>query len=299
MHAMVKRHAAELPAWDDVRFFLAVHRAGSLSAAARPLGVTQPTCGRRLSALERALGLHLFDRTPDGFQLTAHGRSLLEPALRMEREASALTLKATSRDEQIEGVVRIATNELFASTFLVGALGQIRERHPALRFELVLSNAETDLLRREADLALRFGPQGSRPQPRSLVARKLGDEPFFLYGTEAYLRRRGTPKAAEALQGHEVVVFAGRHPAANWCARAFRGATVALSVASMQVAATAIGAGLGLGVLPRRAARMVPGLQTLSPPIAAATGWLIVHPQLRAVPRIRAVGDQLLEAFSG
>jgi DNA-binding transcriptional LysR family regulator len=283
----------KLPSWDDVRFFLVIHRSGSLTAAAVTLGVTQPTCGRRLAALEASLGLRLFDRTPDGLRITADGKTLLDAATRMEDSANDLALRATVRDREFEGVVRIATSELFACSFLTGALQQARERYPGVRVELVLSNTETDLLRREADVAIRFGPLGSRPKPPALVAQRLGDEPFLLYGQDTYLRRREGPADPNDLAEHDVVVYSGRHPATEWCARAFARSTVVLSAPSMQVTGAAIAAGLGLGVLPRRAARLFPTLRALSPVVAHGTGWLIVHPDLRHVPRIRVVVDTL------
>ncbi|MGE0790596.1 MAG: LysR family transcriptional regulator [Sandaracinaceae bacterium] len=283
--------------WDDVRFFLAIHRAGSLSAAAVPLGVTQPTCGRRLVALERALGVRLFDRTPDGLRVTAEGEALLDAALEMERSAADLALRAAVSDRELEGVVRIATTELFACSFLVGALDHVRRIYPSIAVELVLSNTDTDLLRREADLAFRFGPDAARPKPPTLVAKKLGREPFLLYGAATYLDRRGPPADPEDLAGHDVVVYEGRHPAMAWCASAFARATVALSAPSMQVTGAAIAAGLGLGVLPKRAARLFPSIRPLSPVVAEATGWLIVHPDLKRVPRIRVVADALASAY--
>lgn len=308
MHGMPPRREARarrstiepirrLPSWDDIRFFLAIHRAGSLSAAAGPLEVTQPTCGRRLVALETSLGLRLFDRTPDGLRITMEGKTLLDAALRMEQSAEDLALRATLSDRDLEGVVRIATTELFACSFLVGALEQFRKKYPRIYVELVLSNTETDLLRREADIAFRFRPEASRPKPPTLVARKLGDEPFLLYGADAYLDRRGAPADPDDLSDHDVVVYAGRHPADEWCARAFARATVALSAPSMQVTGAAIATGLGLGVLPRRAARLFPALRPLSPVVARGTGWLIVHPDLKHVPRVRVVVDTLAALY--
>jgi DNA-binding transcriptional LysR family regulator len=286
-----------IPSWDDVRFFLAIHRAGSLSAAAGPLAVTQPTCGRRLAALEASLGLRLFDRTPEGLRLTADGGTLLEAATSMEQSAHDLALLATVKDHDLEGVVRIATTEFLACAFLVGALPIVREKYPGIRIELVLSNVETDLLRREADIAIRFRPQGHRPTPDVLVAQRLGDEPFALFGTDGYLRRRGAPADPSTLAGHEVVVYTGRHPAADWCARAFRESTVALCAPSMQVIAAATAAGLGMGVIPIRAARLFPQLLPLSPVVACGTGWVVVHPDLKRVPRIRVVVDTLVALF--
>jgi DNA-binding transcriptional LysR family regulator len=310
MHGMPPRRSARarrtnggrthrVPSWDDVRFFLAIHRAGSLSGAAGPLKVTQPTCGRRLLALESALGLRLFDRTPDGLRITEAGESLLDSALQMERGAEDLALRATVSDRDLEGVVRIATTELFACSFLVGALEQVRKKYPRIRVDLVLSNTETDLLRREADIALRFGPEAAWPRPSTLVARRLGDEPFVLYGAETYLDRRKAPADPADLHDHDVVIYSGRHPAAEWCAKAFERATVALSASSMHVAGAGIAAGLGLGVLPRRAARLFSALRPLSPVIARGTGWLVVHPELRRVPRMRVVVDTLATLYRG
>lgn len=273
------------------------HPSRSLFAAAGPLEVTQPTCGRRLATLEASLGLRLFDRTPEGLRITAEGVTLLDAATMMEQSAHELGLRATVKDRDLEGVVRIGTTELFACAFLVGALPQVREKYPGIRVELVLSNTETDLLRREADIAFRFRPEGARPTPAVLVARKLGDEPFLLYGTDSYLRRRGAPQDPNDLGEHEVVIYSGPHPASEWCASAFCRSTVVLSAPSMQVTGAAIAAGLGLGVLPRRAARLFPLLRPLSPVVARATGWVVIHPDLRRVPRIRVVTDMLAALF--
>jgi DNA-binding transcriptional LysR family regulator len=283
--------------WDDVRIFLAIHRAGSLSAASGPLEVTQPTCGRRLAALEASLGTRLFDRTPEGLRLTPEGAELVEAAEAMEEGARRLALRAARRDRELDGVVRIASTELLAVSFLVDALARLRERYPGIRVELVLSNEESDLLRREADLALRFGPEGTRPRPDLLVAQKLGDEPFELYGTDAYLTRRGAPPDPAALAGHDVVVYSARNPASAWCAGAFRGANVVLAVPSMLVSTAAVAEGLGLGVVPRRAARRFPQLRPLSPVVARGTGWIVVHPDLRRVPRIRVMAEALARIF--
>ena len=286
-----------IPNWDDVRFFLAIHRAGSLSAAAGPLQVTQPTCGRRLASLEATLGIRLFDRTLEGLRITAEGQSLLDAATSMELSAQELALRATRNNRDLEGLVRIGTTELFATTFLVGALPRVREKFPRIRIELVLSNTATDLLKREADIAIRFRPQGLRPSPEVLLAQKLGDEPFSLYGADAYLRRCGTPIDRAVLVDHDVLVYSGPHPAAEWCARAFRGANVVLTAPSLLVIGSAIAAGLGLGVIPRRAARLSPQLRELSPAVAHGTGWIIIHPDLQRVPRIRAVVDVLAAMF--
>ncbi len=288
---------AKIPSWDDIRFFLAIHRAGSLSAAAGPLGVTQPTCGRRLEALEASLGVRLFDRVPSGLRITTDGTALVASAHAMEQAARELALRASVNDRDLEGVVRIATNELFACVFLPGALVRLRAMYPGIHVELVLGSSEADLLGREADIAIRFRPEGFRPKPEVLVARKLGDEPFALFGSEGYLERRLAPRDPADLAGHDVVAYVGPQPAAAWCAAAFRSANVVLAAPSMQVTAAAIAADVGLGVLPVRAARTYPRVRSLSPPVARGTAWLVVHPDLRRVPRIRVVLDALGEMF--
>ncbi|HWB76780.1 MAG TPA: LysR family transcriptional regulator, partial [Nannocystaceae bacterium] len=123
-----ERLLRSIGSWDDVRFFLAIHRAGSLSGAAGPLQVTQPTCGRRLAALEDSLGMRLFDRTPEGLRVTEDGAALLDAALAMESNAADLALRAALGDRELDGVVRIATTEAFACSFLVGALATLRAR---------------------------------------------------------------------------------------------------------------------------------------------------------------------------
>ncbi|HSI04948.1 MAG: LysR family transcriptional regulator [Myxococcota bacterium] len=286
-----------LSSWDDVRLFLAVHRAGSFSAAAGSLGVTQPTCGRRVDALERSLGFRLFDRTPTGLTITVEGAALLEAASAMEYSADMLALQAATRNRTVDGIVRIGTNELFATTFLIGALGQVRAKYPGIRVELALANEDADLLKREVDLAIRFRPEGMRPTPEALVARKLGDEPFFLYGASSYLQRRAAPANPNDLAGHDTIACTVRHPAAEWCAKAYRGSNVVLSTASMQVVAAAIAEGLGIGALPGRASRSFPLLRPLSPVLARGTGWLVVHPDLRRVLRIRVVADEVVRLF--
>ena len=287
------------PSWDDIRFFLAIHRAGSLSAASGPLGVTQPTCGRRLSALEATLGVRLFHRTPEGLRITEAGTTLLPAANAMEQGARELALAAMARDKALEGTVCIATNDLFASTFVVGALPVLRAKYPSIRIKLAVAATDADLLARDADLAFRFRPRGVRLRSAALVASKLGDEPFLLYGADVYLERRGPPSDPADLRGHDVVAYAGPHPASKWCEAAFRDANVMLSASSMHTAAQCIAEGLGLGVLPRRAARRFAPLRRLSAPVAHATGWVLTHPDLRDVARIRAVRDTLVAMFRG
>ncbi|MBK7865075.1 MAG: LysR family transcriptional regulator [Archangiaceae bacterium] len=286
-----------MPSWDDVRLFLALNRAGSLSAAAKPLGLTQPTCGRRLAALEASFGFRLFDRTPTGLHLTAEGAEMLDAAQQMERAAETLALRASRRDRKLEGLVRIATNDLFACTELAGSLAKLRVRYPGICIELVISNVETDLLKREADLAIRFRPEGVLPTPQQLVAKRLSG------GALAALRSCELPREARGAERPDRSCGARR----GGVRRKTPGSRLVREGVSKREAGAhrsehAGGRGgdrrgVGLGVLPRRAERQFPLIRPLSAEVAQGVAWLVLHPELRRVPRIRAVADGIVQLF--
>ena len=154
-------------------------------------------------------------------------------------------------------MVRIATTELFALAFLAGAVPEVRARYPGIRIELVISDGPNDLLRREADFAIRFGPPGYSPTPDTLIAQKVTTQPFCLYASESYLERRGAPADPSVLAGHDVVVYSRPTYAGHqWFMSAIKGATVALVAPSMAVVAAAVASGCGIGILPRMGARL-------------------------------------------
>lgn len=280
--------------WDDIRVFLAIHRTGSLSAAASTMKITQPTCGRRLSALEEALGTQLFTRTPAGLQLTAEGNALLAAASQMEDAARSVALRAAASVAKLDGVVRIAMTEFTALAFGARVLPAIRERYAGIRIELVLADTFADILSREADLAIRWRGEGFRPSPAKVLARKLGRIDWCLFGAESYFVRRGTPRDPNNLNGHDVVLYEGGvHPGSEWLTKAARDASVALVSANMLCNAAAVSEGLGLGFFPKPIVRIQPTLRALTQPIGWAWAWLVMHPDLRRVPRIRAVADML------
>ena len=298
--ASIQRRSAGAPLtraledWDAIRFFLAIHRTGSLSAAATTLGVTQPTCGRRLSALEEALGIRLFTRAPDGLHPTAEGTALVAVAARMEEAARDVSLRAAATVEDLAGVVRVAMTEFTALALVGPILPRLRRAHAGIRIELVLSDTPADILSREADIAIRWRGEGFLPTPAKVVARKLGRLGWSLFGADRYLSARGAPRDPADLSGHDVVLYPTRaHPGHEWLARATRGAAPVLVSANLVCNAAAVAAGVGLGFFPRPIVRLEPTLRPLTPAVAHAWAWLVTHPDLRRVPRIRAVANLL------
>src|SRR5262252_9260842 len=172
--------------WDDLKIFLSCWRTGSLASAGRALRVDQTTAGRRLSALEGALGARLFERTARKLVLTVAGESLLELAQSVEQQAVDLGGRASGADARLEGVVRLATTESLAVAFLARGLQSLHRAHPGIVVELIAGNVSINLLRREADVALRAGP---RPTQQSLMVRKAGQVEFALFAGPRYRRR--------------------------------------------------------------------------------------------------------------
>ena len=163
--------SAETWLWDDVRFFLAVARAGSLSGAARVLGVGHVTVGRRIALFEERLGVTLLNRTPDGFTVTSAGDAILRQCMAMENAALDLERTAAGRDSLVAGSVRVTTTEALAYQVVAPAIATLRQAHPGLQVDLVVGVRSLDIARRDADLAVRF----ARPSAPDLICRKLGE----------------------------------------------------------------------------------------------------------------------------
>jgi DNA-binding transcriptional LysR family regulator len=285
--------------WNDLRYFLACARAGSLAGAGRLLKVDQSTVGRRLGALEEALGARLFERTPEGFTLTSTGARLLETAQAVEQSAIDLERRATGADARLEGVVRVATSETLAATFLVGQLAALHDAHPDIEVQLVTGTTSLNLLKREADIALRVG---QKPTQQSLVVRRLGAIAWGVFATASYLERRPLEAGGGVrFDGHDLVVLddeLAQIPPARWLAERSAGARVALRTNSILSAAAAVRGGWGLGTLPAFCRGGAPELVLAYPELITPTDvWLIVHPDLQHTGRVRAVLDHLARAM--
>ncbi|HEX2660426.1 MAG TPA: LysR family transcriptional regulator [Polyangia bacterium] len=272
--------------WDDLRFVLALARAHSLSQAARALGVDQSTVGRRVAAFERAAGSRLFSRAGGSWALTAAGEAVQAHLEEIERRSLAVGRQLEGRDARLEGTVRLATSDSFASWFLAPRLRPLRARHPALRIELLTANRFMDLDRREADVALRF----SRPSQPHLITRRVGKGGWALFASREYLNRHPKPP-------HDVVGFDDELKGTvgwRWLREHPELGSVVLTTNSMMAHAAAVAAGLGVGPVPclwgdrQRSWRRVDGGV-----IGHHDIFLTVHPDVRHSARVRIVMDDL------
>ena len=282
--------------WDDLRYFLAVARAGSLSAAARELGVAQPTVGRRITAFEQALGARLFLAKPTGQALSATGRRLLAHAEQMEQAALAAERVASGRDSGLTGRVVLTASEWLVCSVLGPLLAPFSGSHPALEIELLAEPRHLDLLRREADIAIR---PSEFPQ-QDIVQRKLGRIGFGLYASDAYLARQGAPDFGKQCEGHTLIAMSeslGRIPDVEWLPPLMARARVVMRCNGREPMARLAAAGIGLTCLPRFIGDATPGLRALPTPTPAPERqlWLGVHRDARAVPRIKACVAFLVE----
>lgn len=281
-----------MPSWDDHRYVLALSRAGSLSAAARRLSCDQTTVGRRLAALEAEIGARLFDRTPDGYVPTAAGDALLAHLTRVESELLAAERRLAGGDARIEGIVRLAITETFASMIVLPELSALRAAQPGVSLELITATAPADLARREADLAIRLGP---RPKQPNLIVRQLGAAGYALHASPAYLARHGRPGIRGGLRGHAVIAYGGELravPMARALETRTRHAQVVLRSSGAQSVYEAVTAGLGVGVLPCALGRRG-GLERLGPVLGENPCWSVVHEDLARNARVRTVLDFL------
>jgi DNA-binding transcriptional LysR family regulator len=283
--------------WHLVRSFLAALDHGSLLGAARALGSSQPTLGRHIAELESQLGVVLFERTGRGLLPTEVALRLAESARAMEGCAHQLARSATGQDAGASGTVRITASQPVACFILPPVLAQMRLALPQLQVELVSSNLVSNLLRREADIALRM----VQPDQSTLVAKRIGKVTLGAYAHRDYLRRRGTPKQPTDLLGHELLggdqdetirkgFAALGHPLPR---EAFGFRTDDL-IAYWE----GLRAGLGIGFVADYLARSDNQLVALLPMlrIPPLPMWLTVHREIRTSPRIRAVYDFLAQA---
>lgn len=285
--------------WTAVRAFLATADAGSYTAAGRALGLSQPTVGRQVAALEAQLGVTLFERVGRGLRLTDAGAALVAPARAMGEGARRLSLAAAGRSASLEGRVRIGASEVVAAFLLPPIVARIRALHPGIEIELVASNQASDLRRREADIAVR----GFRPRDDELVGRKLCDDAARLYATPGYLERIGSPSTPAGLSRAEFFAFDHGDP----MLAAYTALGLTLTPASFPIVTAnhlvhweMTCQGLGVGVILEDIGdaepRVVRALDAL-PPLPVPM-WLVSHRELRTSRRIRVVFDLLAEGLT-
>lgn len=275
--------------WDDLRFFAELARSESLSAAARRLKVQHSTVARRLSALEERIGVRLFDRLPGGWALTADGEEAAERVGRIETEIFSLGSFARGRSGTLSGTVRVSAPPGFAALFLMPRLGLLRERHPGIELELFGEMRYANLIRREADLALRIG----RPERGPFTVRRLARFGLSLYGRRDYVER--VPESDWTFLGlpDDLDNSAPR----RWLRRHAAGRPISIQSNDMNCLFAGVRAGVGLAVLPPYMAALAPELACVAEGDAESQLelWLVVHSDVRRSPTVRAVMDLIVE----
>ena len=285
--------------WDYLRTFLSVLEHGSLSAAARELGLTQPTAGRHIALLEEQLGHTLFLRHSGGLLPTEQARAIEPQARAMAFAAAALSRTASGLAGRIEGSVRVSASEMVGVEILPDLFAGLQEQHPGLEIELSASDEVEDLMKRQADIAVRM----AEPRQEALLVRHVGTILLGFHATRAYLDRHGTPQGLEDLRRHRLVGFdrqtayiramTERFPEAAEVRFSFRADSNLAQFA-------AIRAGCGIGFCQYNLARRHPDLVPILPRIQLTLPtWVVMHEDLKSSPRCRTVFDALVKGLQG
>ncbi len=287
------------PDWGLYRTFLAVVEHRSLSGAARRLGLTQPTVGRHITALEQAVGTDLFLRSQRGLVPTERALELKPYADSLAATAAALVRTASGGSDELRGAVRISASEVVGAEHLPAILAPLRDRHPGLVFEIALSNAVEDLLERQADIAVRM----VEPSQEALVAKRLRPISVGLHAHRSYLERRGAPASMADLAGHDLIGFDRETAAIRGLVERFPKfdrSAFALRIDSDLGQLAALRAGFGIGMCQAPVARRDPDLvPVLVAEIAVNLEvWIVMHENLRSSARFRVVFDALAAGLS-
>ena len=281
--------------WGDLKVFITVARAGSTLAAARSLGVNQTTVARRIAALESALGARLFDRNQDGYRLSECGRQILAQAERVEVEAETLHRLIARRSRDLSGVVRVTTPEIFANLLLTPWLPAFMDLYPDIKVEVVATDQRLDLMRGEADIAVRAG---AMPTEAGLVVRRLADYQWIMCCSKSYADKHGVPSSGEELNDHFVVGSDG--PLSKlaphvWLAQAAPRAKRRSTCNSVANMVAAVKAGHGVGFVPNTFLMVETGLvECFEVPGSKFSFYLAMPEAMKDQPRVRAFCDFLI-----
>lgn len=282
--------------WDDLQHFLAVCRQGSISSAAALLKVNHSTVLRRLGSLESALGVTLFDRLPGGYALTSAGNRLAESLCGISEQIESAQRQLMGSDLQISGTVRFTTTDTLAQGLLMPVLASFQREHPQVQIQLVVNNSFSSLTQREADVAVR----GTNKPPANLVGRRVGTIQTGLYASRAYLKALGRRHSLDDYRWVAPDDTLSHLEQAKWLRANVPAERVAFRSDTLVGMVEAVANGLGVGLLlcPLADARpeLVP-LQAPSPQLDTQL-WVLTHPDLRPVARVRAFAQHLFHALS-
>lgn len=285
--------------WTLLRSFLAVVEGGSLSTAAKTIGATQPTLSRHIRELETALGVILFTRSAQGLDPTKAALGLVDDARTMGAAAEALNLKAQGRSQQLFGTVRITASVIVANLMLPPILAALRQAEPSIQIEIVASDTNQNLLRRDADIAIRMAD----PTQNALIARKLGETPMGLFAARAYFERRGRVHAKADLKHHDLIGL----DRSDFLIRGFAAYDInmareefALRTDDPMLIWNLLLAGAGIGIAQQVLAQRYDHLEQVDAGIAlgALPVWLVMSEEVRSNARIRRVADFLSSALT-
>lgn len=279
--------------WGDVRIFLAVARAGSLSGAAQHLGMSQPTMGRRIRALEDATGQKLFQRGREGFQLTDEGASVLLHAERMEEEALAIERQLAGQGAELQGLLRVSSSDWFGLHVLSPVIARFVALHPGVRIDLITDTRFLDLARREAELVFRIRPSESP----GVVQRQLMHMTYALYGPAGM-----PPPTVGDGAGAKLITLDTAFedlPDVHWLQKTFPAATFALGSNNRDVQARMCALGAGFAVLPTLLGDQFPGIEKhhILPAPPGRDVWFAYHQDLRGLARLRAFLDLVIDSI--
>ena len=285
--------------WNQLKAFLETAETGSLSAAARKLGLTQPTLSRQVAAIEQRMGVTLFERVGKAMALTPTGLDLLEHARAMGAAAEALGLAATGRSQAVGGVVSVSATDAVAAIMLPPLVRQLREQEPGIAIEVIPSNAVSDLLRREADIAIRH----VKPEQPELIARLIREATAYFYASEDWVRAHGQPRSAKDATH---LPFVGSDRSGRYLAY-LRMHGLPLNEGNFSCYAdhtvahwALVQQGMGIGAMMEEIALATPGMVRVLddlPPVRFPI-WLVTHRELRTSPRIRVVFEALAQGLA-
>lgn len=286
--------------WNDLKFFLAVARAGTTLRAAKTLRVSQSTAARRIAALEREIGLKLFDKRQSGYVPTEAGSALIETAEKIEAVTSAFAAAASAHKRGLTGTVRFTCSEVGVSSLMMGAIREFREAYPGIRLDLITTDRKLDLAAGEADVAFRAGIPPTEP---TLVGRRLAIDTWSVYCTRSYAEKHGAPKAPEDLAHHAFFTVNEdfpRLPMIEWIERYVPEDAIVMRQNSIGGLFGSLRSGLGVTVMSDFLASSDTNLvRCFTPDVPTHSEvWLVTHERLRKTPRVRALMDFLADYFA-
>jgi DNA-binding transcriptional LysR family regulator len=273
--------------WDDLRYFLALSREGSVSGAGRALGVKHTTVARRILALEQHMGTRLFDRSRSGYSMTQAAENLFDDVLTLEEKIQQVDHKTSDQDAALAGLLKLTVAHDLANRLIVPEIGKFLEAYPKIELQLLMTTGLIDLAAREADIAIRMTPS----PPEYLVGRELMKLRHGIYGTEEVLNNLSEPV--------NVILFRGEIDHPTWVTDHFKNSNAVLRVDDVSSMAVATKNGLGIAKMPCFIGDTEPALRRLDVKIQLSSWgvWILNHVDLRATARVRACKDFLQDVL--